>query len=128
MEPLIIKSEKIYVPHVTFDKVKPAFEISGESYPEDPVKFYKPVMDWFDAYLEDPNDETNLEINLDYMNTTSTKLITELVFKLNILIEKGKKAKVTWYYRDNDEDDMHQGDDIEYVTGVPFEYVAFQEK
>ena len=43
-------------PSVKMDKDANIIEFSGRSLPEDVATFYKPVMDWIDAYKEEPND------------------------------------------------------------------------
>ena len=65
MEPLSIKSTED-TPKIILDPLKELFEISGRSLPEDVNQFYKPVIDWFKDYLDNPNPKTVLIMNLQW--------------------------------------------------------------
>jgi hypothetical protein len=51
MEPIIIEGTS-KTPTVKFDSNEGVFEIKGRSIPENSVEFYKPLVDWLDAYKD----------------------------------------------------------------------------
>ncbi len=61
-------------------------------------------------------------IDLEYFNITSSKRILFLLYKLNELVDSGKKAKVEWYYRQSDEDMYEVGQDYAFMVHVPFDF------
>ena len=83
-------------PKVLFDPQNDFFEISGRSLPEDVVMFYQPVLDWLEEYIEDPIEYTEFVFKYVYFNTATSKLIQDILFKLEQLHEKGHKVKVIW--------------------------------
>jgi hypothetical protein len=45
-------------PTILLDKKNGIFEISGRSLPEDSAEFYKPVIEWINAYGAEANPTT----------------------------------------------------------------------
>ncbi len=112
-------------PKVLFDPQNEMFEISGRSLPEDVVLFYQPVLDWLDQYLEDPLEYTEFVFKYVYFNTATSKLIQDILFKLEQLHEKNQKVKVIWYYEEDDEDMLDLGEEFEEIVDLEFEIVQF---
>ena len=113
-------------PKVIFNKEKGVFKIEGKTLPENVNQFYEPLLDWLADYINNPNDETILDIKLEYINTASSKAIFSIFLKLEKLIENGKKAKIRWHYADDDEDMMDVGEEYADVIKVPFEHIEFE--
>lgn len=113
-------------PTVVFDKEKNLFEISGKSLPEDVKEFYNPIIRWFKAYSESPNEETVLKMKMEYFNTASSKMILELFELLNDLHSSGKRVLVEWYYQEDDEDMMDAGSDYADMLELPFNLFSYQ--
>jgi hypothetical protein len=103
MKPLIIEP-KIDSPKVVLDKERNIFEIKGKSLPENVNVFYQPIIDWFTEYFKNPNPETIITIQLDYLNTASSKAILSLLLVFEEALKKGSNIKVRWYYEEDDED------------------------
>lgn len=112
-------------PKVLFDPQNEMFEISGRSLPEDVVVFYQPVLDWLEQYLEDPLEYTEFVFKYVYFNTATSKLIQDILFKLEQLHENGQKVKVIWYYEEDDEDMLDLGEEFEEIVDLDFEIVQF---
>jgi len=113
-------------PKVIFNKETGVFIIEGKTLPENVNQFYEPLLDWLTDYINNPNNETILNLKLEYINTASSKAIFSIFLKLEKLIEKGKKAKIIWYYADDDEDMMDVGEEYADVIKVPFEHIEFE--
>ncbi len=113
-------------PKVIFNKEKGVFIIEGKTLPENVNQFYEPLFDWLNNYVNNPNDETILEIKLEYINTASSKAIFSVFLKLEKIIENGGKAKIKWYYADDDEDMKDVGEEYADVIKVPFEHIEFE--
>ncbi|MNK02275.1 hypothetical protein D3C87_200960 [compost metagenome] len=121
MDTLLIQATA-QTPLVNLDPVSGIMEIRGRSIPDDPEAFWGVVLTWFDNYMANPNDETLVRIDLEYFNITSSKRILFLLYKLNELVDSGKKAKVEWYYRQSDEDMYEVGQDYAFMVHVPFDF------
>jgi len=114
-------------PQVTFDAnpENPFMEISGRSLPEDVVAFYDPILEWLDEYSENPLEKTVLNIKLEYFNTASSKLLLDILLKLEDMSEAGNDVLVRWHYPDDDEDMEEAGEEYEDIVEVPFEQVSY---
>jgi hypothetical protein len=109
------------LPSVQLDKANGIFEISGRSLPEDSIDFYRPILDWILKYRIDPNPTTEFVLKLDYMNTSSSKLVQDLLHTLEMV----KDAKVVWYYQEDDEDMEEMGKEYAELTNLPFEFRTY---
>jgi len=79
--------------------------IKGRSLPEDVTAFYNPVLQWLRQFIA---ETVKLEIDMDYMNSSSTKKLLEL-FKV---IDKNTHVRnfyVNWLYDIDDEDALEKG-------------------
>lgn len=112
-------------PGVKLDKEKRIFEFNGKSLPEDVVTFYNPIMDWLDEYSEQLNDVTEVKFRLDYFNTASSKMILDILLKLEEFQDTGKEVRVKWYYAEDDEDMEEAGAEYAEIVDIPFEYESY---
>ncbi len=112
-------------PTVTLDKENNIFEISGRSLPEDVVVFYKPILEWLDDYKNDPLDKTVFNFKLEYFNTASSKLLLDVLLKLEDINNDGHEVLVKWHYPDDDEDMEEAGEEYSDIVDVPFEQVPY---
>jgi len=99
--------------------------IKGRSIPENSIEFYKPIIDWLDAYEESANANTVLMVQLEYFNTSSSKCILDVFKKLESL--SGTEISVKWYYEEDDEDMLEAGEDYEAIIDLPFEMIEVEE-
>jgi hypothetical protein len=114
-------------PTVKFDAQGGIFEIKGRSIPENSIEFYKPLVDWLDEYAKGPLPLTQVNVQLEYFNTSSSKCILD-VFKKLEAINKGKsEVIVNWYYEEDDEDMLEAGEDYESIIRVPFKMIEIVE-
>lgn len=112
-------------PRVLFDPSKNIFEISGRSLPEDCAQFYGPLLKWLDGYVAAPNTNTIFEVKLEYFNTASSKMILDVLSKMETLKESGKQVSIHWYSHDDDEDMQEAGEEFAELVEVPFEYKVY---
>ena len=112
-------------PRVIFDPENDIFEISGRSLPEDVVTFYQPVIDWLDEYVRLPNEKTEFVFKYIYFNTATSKLIQDILIRLEQIYETGNDVVVIWYYEQDDEDMMDLGEEFKEYVDIPFELVPF---
>lgn len=124
MEALRIQAT-VKTPEVLFDPSNSVFEIKGKSIPDNAEEFYNDILQWFDDYVANPNDETVLKIDLEYFNISSSKRLLFLLYKLNELNLKNKVVKVQWLYNENDEDMFEVGQDYAFMVKVPFDFISY---
>ncbi|MDX9847241.1 MAG: DUF1987 domain-containing protein [Tenuifilaceae bacterium] len=112
-------------PTVILDADNDIFEISGRSLPEDVTAFYDPILNWLDEYAAGPNAKTIFTFKLVYFNTASSKLLLDILMKLEEMHEDGKEILVKWYYPEDDEDMQEAGEEYADIVDVPFEQVSY---
>ena len=97
--------------------------VVGRSLPEDPFSFYNPLLHWA---KECTSDKVNLDLRLDYMNTSSSKQIYTLLS--NIAENKNiASATINWYYEEGDDDGYETGKEFESMVKIPFHFHEYAE-
>jgi hypothetical protein len=112
-------------PKVLLDPENDVFEISGRSLPEDVVSFYQPVLDWLEDYKDAPNDFTEFVFKYIYFNTATSKLVQDILIKLEEIHESGDKVQVIWFYEEDDEDMLDLGEEFSENVDIPFEIISY---
>lgn len=112
-------------PKVLFDPENGVFEISGRSLPEDVVSFYQPLIDWLEDYKDNPNNVTEFVFKYVYFNTATSKLIQDILIKLEEIHEAGHKVQILWYYEEEDEDMLDLGEEFAENLDIPFEIIGY---
>jgi hypothetical protein len=112
-------------PSVTLDVANEIFEISGRSLPEDVAAFYEPILDWLDKYSEEVTGKTVFNFKLVYFNTASSKMLLDILLKLEEMYEGGKEVLVRWHFPEDDEDMEEAGEEYADIVEVPFEQISY---
>ncbi len=113
-------------PTVTLDAGNDLFEISGRSLSEDVTAFYNPILEWLDVYAASPNPKTVFAFKLVYFNTASSKLLLDVLMKLDDLSSDGHEVLVKWFYPEDDEDMQEAGEEYADIVEIPFEHIAYE--
>lgn len=111
-------------PKILFDPENDIFEISGRSLPEDATVFYEPILDWLNAYAENPNNKTVVHFKLNYFNTASSKMLLDILLIFEELSEKND-VLIKWFYPEDDEDMQEAGEEYDEIVEVDFEHIPY---
>jgi hypothetical protein len=122
MESLLIEGTT-KTPNVLFDAEKAKLEIKGRSIPENSIEFYKPLVDWLEEYSHAPKSKTEVNVHLEYFNTSSSKCILDVFKKLEAIHKNKYDIQINWYYEEDDEDMLEAGEDYESIIRVPFKMI-----
>jgi len=123
MEDLFIKGTAS-VPMVSF-KTNGEIKLEGRALVEDAFKFFQPLITWAKEFN---GDEINIEINLEYFNTSVSKQLLDL-FRTFDGNPNHKVVNVKWLYEEGD-DEMQESGEI-YEDLLPrfnFTYEQIAEK
>jgi len=110
-------------PTVRFDGSKGSVEIKGRSIPENSIEFYKPLVDWLEAYAKEAKPQTQVNIQLEYFNTSSSKCILDVFKKLEAIQKINQGVTINWFYDEDDEDMLEAGQDYESIIRIPFKMI-----
>ena len=108
-------------PAVILNHEEGVLEFSGKSLPEDVTIFFNPILDWIQVYGESPKNPTKAIFKMDYFNTASSKLLLDILMKLEEIHEEHDCINIEWHYREDDEDMEEAGDEFSDIVDLPFE-------
>jgi hypothetical protein len=126
MEPLQIAPTNT-TPTVKFDGAQGFFEIKGKSNPANTLDFYKLLYDWFDEYAKAPAALSDVHIQFEYFNTSTSKCLLTLFKRFEDLSKTGKEVMINWHYEKGDEDMLEAGNDFKSVIHLPFKLIEIPE-
>jgi len=101
--------------------------IKGRSMIKNAAEFYKQVDEWIDIYVSNPPDLTRVDICLEYFNGVNLLIFTSLLKKITEVKLKDKLVVMNWYYEEDDEDILAQGENISSVLDIPVNYIMLSE-
>ncbi len=110
-------------PTIVLNPSTGVIDIKGRSIPENSIEFYRPVVEWLDEYIKNPQSNTVVNVQLEYFNTSSSKCILDVFKKLETLKKNQKDVVINWYYEEDDEDMLEAGEDYESIIKVPFKMI-----
>ena len=111
-------------PTIKFYSETGSVEISGKSIPENSIGFYQPAYTWIDNYAIQPAEKTEIKIQLEYFNTSSSKCLLDILRKFEAIKKSGKSdIEVLWHYEADDEDMMEAGDDYNSLVDLTFRLI-----
>jgi hypothetical protein len=122
MDKLVIEATKSS-PRVEGDTAGHKLTINGQSYPENAFKFYEPVLDWAEGFLQEAAAPVIVELMLPYINTSSTKCLLMLLEKFDAAYESGKTVEVRWYYNRDNESELECAEEFKEDLRLPFHIV-----
>jgi len=124
MKKLVIQKTN-NTPGIDFDPETGLMKIEGRSIPENPGDFYDPLIEWLDGYYKNPVDVTKFEMNLEYVNSGSSKYLLGIFRILKKKHDEGNKCIISWYYEEDDEAIFSLGEHYKNTIKVPFNLIEF---
>lgn len=118
--------EKIFIenksdsPKVYMDATTGEILIEGISVIDNSMAFYEPLFHWAMSYTENPAEKTHIKMRLVYFNTSSSKMILNLLLIFDKLNIAGHDVEVEWCYMPGDEDMLEAGEIYASRLTLPF--------
>ncbi|MEX0986209.1 MAG: DUF1987 domain-containing protein [Bacteroidales bacterium] len=111
-------------PYVLLD---PAGKIifRGRSIPEDVAVFYEKVMIWIQRYCNEPSAFTEIEIEMEYLNSGTSKYLLKILKVIKEMQYNEFNLKINWIYEEGDDDILERG---EYYASILDLQINFTEK
>ncbi len=125
MENFIAKGDERFInfPDVIFDAATGACSIQGKSSMEDAVGFYEPAIAWIERYCKEIKKPLHLSFNLNYYNTSSSKVFQSMLSLLKEYQVQGGEVSVKWYYPKEDESIAEEAEDMMRFIGLNIEII-----
>ncbi|MFW6218917.1 MAG: SiaC family regulatory phosphoprotein, partial [Bacteroidota bacterium] len=70
-------------------------------------------------YFENPKPLSRFIFKLTYFNTASSKVIQDILLRLNEYAESGHNIELDWYYDKDDEDILESGEEFRDAVDFP---------
>lgn len=121
MDTLILKPTKTN-PYICLDPFSKKYEISGQSFPEDPQEAFAPVFKWLENNLLNLNHKMDLYLQADYFNSASNRLLLKMFRLLEVQVQAGKEIEIIWRY--DDEENQNDGIIFSRLVNIPFQFVC----
>lgn len=107
MENFIIAQTK-YTPLIQLSFKDRILRIIGDSYPENAMEVYQPLIAKLETYFANPEQELQIELNFDFVSTSSKKMLTDIITILEGYHDLGHLINLTWYFPEGDLDWQEQ--------------------
>lgn len=118
MEKLVIQQELKNCPGITYEPGTNRLEIVGRSIPENPESIFRRLEDWITVHFE-KNGSLDVIIQLEYINSGSSKYLYEVLKRLTGYRRMGKTVKMKWLYEEDDEAMLELGEHYRDTAGIP---------
>jgi SiaC family regulatory phosphoprotein len=96
--------------------------ISGISIPENVNNFYKPIFDWLIDFINTKPQQINFTLDIEYMNTSSTRVVLQLLNKLKTIELEGIIIQIIWKFDADDADMQELGEDLQDSSKIKFHF------
>jgi hypothetical protein len=111
----LIMEETPKSPKIDLDPITGDFIFSGRSIPENAARIYEPILNWVSEYILDARPITNVRINLEYFNTSSSLWMAKILKALVKINEPDYTLIIHLYLPLDEFDEMKEFDDIKDV-------------
>jgi len=112
-------------PYVLLD---PAGKITfrGRSIPEDVSLFYEDILDWIVSYSTSPASHTEVEIEMEYLNSGTSKYMLRLLKKLKEVDNNGYDLHIDWIYEEGDDDILERGEYYASILDLKINFIEIE--
>ena len=93
----------------------------GESYPENTYEIFDEIISWVESYLGDCDRPLRVELQLNYLNTSSIRAMIDIFDCLQSAHEDGRDLSVSWLYDSRNPRSAEMGE--EFKEDYTFDFV-----
>jgi hypothetical protein len=120
MEKYVIQEELKNCPGIVYYGDTNKLELIGRSIPENPELIFRRLDEWITLHFE-KNTDLNVNIQLEYINSGSSKYLYEILKRLTGFGRSGKNVQMVWLYEEDDEAMLELGEHYRDTAGIPLE-------
>lgn len=108
-------------PDIRTDGTAGRLHMQGDSYPENTLELFGPVISWVERYLNTAGKSLTLELRLMYLNTSSIKAMMDIFDLLETAHANNRDVAVNWYYDSRNERVAELAEEFKEDCSFPFE-------
>lgn len=113
------------IPSVHFNTKTGVCTIAGESFLEDTLRFYSPLIQWVKDFTEVVRKPITFTCKLTYFNTSTSKSLHEILRLLKTYEENGGQITVEWFYDEGDEEILEEIEDYIIDLNLDINLIPF---
>jgi len=118
------KQKTASTPFVLIDEEKSYMRLEGRCFHEKVADFFREVNEWLDSYLSSNFGLFTFDCAIEYFNSSTTKLLHNMLLKMDKLVGAEKKIIVNWITEAENEIMVECGEDFqEDVRNLEFNLV-----
>ncbi|MCL2016915.1 MAG: DUF1987 domain-containing protein [Defluviitaleaceae bacterium] len=99
-------------PYVLLDAEKSYMTFKGECYSENTIDFFRNITVWLTDFLASGFTELDFDCELEYFNSSSSKLLYNVLLAMDESAAKGKKININWYVDKGNDVIIEHGEDF----------------
>jgi hypothetical protein len=118
MEKHVIQEELKNCPGIIYYPGTNKLEMIGRSIPENPELIFNRLDYWITQHFE-KNGGLDINFQLEYINSGSSKYLYEILKRLTAFSRSGKQIMMKWRYEEDDEAMLELGEHYRDTAGIP---------
>ena len=120
MDKHIIQEELKNCPGIIYYPGSNKLEMFGRSIPENPELIFRRLDNWITQHF-DKNGSLDINFQLEYINSGSSKYLYEILKRLTAFSKSGKGITMKWRYEEDDEAMQELGEHYRDTAGIPLD-------
>lgn len=98
--------------------------IKGRSLPHESGNFFDSLLKLFYLYSLNPRNHTTININLDYINSTTNRSLMSIMIIAEKIKRNGYAIEINWYTSGSDDPTNDYGVIIQSLIDIPFHFIS----
>jgi hypothetical protein len=111
------KERTVSTPYILIDEEKSYMKFEGRSFHENVAEFYKDVNSWLDTYLIKDFGDFTFDFEMNYFNSSTSKLLHNMLTKLDKCVSDKKRVIVNWITTEDNDIIIECGEDFQEDFG-----------
>lgn len=107
-------------PEITLDGEQGFLEVRGESYPENALELYQPVVRKVAEILGGDCAAFGIRVDLAYLNTSSVKALMDILDLAEESRKRGTAVEVEWVYDRENDRSREMAEELREDIDLPF--------
>jgi len=83
-------------------------------------------LDWVIAYASAPPQSTEVDIEMEYLNSGTSKYMLRLLRKLKEVDNDGYDLKINWVYEEGDDDILERGEYYASILDLDINFIEIE--
>ena len=121
---LFIQERTLHTPDIYGSVEKGLIKIQGICRPENAIEYFRDFISWMKYFNMVTTANILVEIDLEYMNTSSGMILYKILSGIKSKLNSGQKLMIVWRYDQQDQDMKMVGEDFQYMLGEVFKVEA----